>query len=288
MDNDSRLFTEKIELIGRTKKIFIVTNSNQQLGKGDFITLTFDNRSPVARALVAKNHEGKSGVKILKIYSLKRWMQLHKGRNIKIVKGDDSFLFAKKVEEKKEGPLLADDNIENPEDLYNDKFLEGDMAFLNNSKRLIKPDNVVGISWARPNFEDTKKDIVVGNEFGFQWSYQFQDNMWVEGEYSRVTLAKFPSQNLDSTRTSLAAKVKYTIEAPLNTYVLPYVGFRSNSMSVSDSKYTEEEDNKQIIEDLSKDNLIYGVTSLTRTVPGWFITVNLGSDKISVGTAVEF
>ena len=69
---ESGIFSETIKTIGRTKKIFILTNNNGLLGKGDFITLMINDQKPVIRALVAKNHEGLSGIKILKIYSLKK------------------------------------------------------------------------------------------------------------------------------------------------------------------------------------------------------------------------
>ena len=61
-------FAETIKIISSSKKIFILTNNNQQLGPGDFISLALDDKL-AARAVVAKTHQGQVGIKILKIYS---------------------------------------------------------------------------------------------------------------------------------------------------------------------------------------------------------------------------
>ena len=56
----------------------------------------------------------------MRIYSLKRWGQLRRGLEVKVLKGDDSALF-KKAPEK----LAANEpgKIESEEDLYNDTSL---------------------------------------------------------------------------------------------------------------------------------------------------------------------
>ena len=68
---DGSTFSETIKIISNSKKIFILTNNNQQLGPGDFISLALENKL-AARALVAKVHQGQVGIKILKICSLYR------------------------------------------------------------------------------------------------------------------------------------------------------------------------------------------------------------------------
>src|SRR5690606_19903819 len=119
--NSEDLFTENIQIISKSRKIFIITNSNQMLHKGDFITLVLDFSLPVARALVEKNHDGLVGIKILKIYSLKNWSRIRQGMDIQILRGDDSGLFAPK-------PQVNDApqeqiRIESEEDLFNEKDL---------------------------------------------------------------------------------------------------------------------------------------------------------------------
>src|SRR6478609_6591775 len=97
------VFNETIKIISGSKKIFIITNNNQQLGPGDFISLALDNNL-AARAVVAKTHQGQVGVKILKIYSVSQWGKLRREQEVQIIKGDDS-LFGKKTSEQKESDL---------------------------------------------------------------------------------------------------------------------------------------------------------------------------------------
>src|SRR5688572_19808161 len=82
-------FLETIKIISGSKKIFILTNNNQQLGPGDFISLAIEKKL-AARALVAKTHQGQVGIKILKIYSMTQWGKLRRDQEVQIIKGDDS------------------------------------------------------------------------------------------------------------------------------------------------------------------------------------------------------
>ena len=88
-DNISQ-FTETIKIISRSGKIFIITNTNQLLSKGDFITMSLKDDGPVARAVVAKNHQGRVGIKVLKVYSLARWGKIRRETDVDILRGDDS------------------------------------------------------------------------------------------------------------------------------------------------------------------------------------------------------
>src|SRR5690606_11282053 len=81
-------FTETIKIISDTKKIFILTNNNEQLGPGDFISLALDD-SLAARAVVAKVHQGQVGIKILKIYSVAQCSKLRRELPVLIIKGND-------------------------------------------------------------------------------------------------------------------------------------------------------------------------------------------------------
>ena len=89
-------FAETIKIISSSKKIFILTNNNQQLGMGDFVSLALDDKL-AARAVVAKTHQGQVGIKILKIYSVAQWSRLRRDLEVQVVKGDDS-AFGKKPE----------------------------------------------------------------------------------------------------------------------------------------------------------------------------------------------
>ncbi|MEX1098901.1 MAG: hypothetical protein WEB87_00660, partial [Bacteriovoracaceae bacterium] len=130
LGDSSQIFTETVQIISRSQKIFILTNTNQMLNKGDFITLILNEKDPVARALVGKTHEGLAGIKILKIYSLKRWALMRQGLDVQILKGDDSRLFVKEVKERP----IEEAEIESEEDLY-DIDMEADVGFLNKDNR---------------------------------------------------------------------------------------------------------------------------------------------------------
>ena len=72
LGDSANQFSETVNIISRSGKIFILSNSNQLLSKGDFITLSIKDGGPIARSVVAKTHEGQAGIKMLKVYSLAR------------------------------------------------------------------------------------------------------------------------------------------------------------------------------------------------------------------------
>lgn len=290
-------FTETIRIIGRSKKVFIITNTNQMLFKGDFITMVFNERDTIARAVVAKLHNELVGIKILRIYSLKRWKKLRKNIDVNIYKGDDSWLFKKEAPKKKEA---AEDEvrIKGEEDLYDDDtFIGDDLDSFGKDNRLIKPDNIVSAAWGRYSIENTLAndgdgETQVFNEFSGAWAYQFADNIWVEGLFGRTQLSNFPSGNKETVLSDFVARVKYTFQAPLYSYFQPYIGFQMYSVSSPNAGEggTDTENAKEdaIIQEMGKSQIVVGVTILRRLVPGWFVKADLGSDMFNVGFAIEF
>jgi hypothetical protein len=293
-------FSELIKVISRSGKIFIITNNNQMLNKGDFITFSLKDSKPIARAVVAKNHNGSTGIKVLKIYSLKRWGMIKKNVGIDIIKGDDSFLFAPK---KKVTDDITDNSINSEEDLYNDKAIdmEEDLSGFYKDSRLIKPDNIVSAGWDRFEFKnDIGDDIQTEshNQFNYTWAYQFSDNIWVEGLYGRVLIDDLPAQGLQTLINNFTVRAKYTFQAPLYSYLMPYVGFQVYNVSSPDAgiikdnasaeaKATAEKE-VALINRLKQNNIVLGVTILKRLVPGWFLKADLGTDILSIGFAIEF
>lgn len=293
----SGIFTETIRIISRSGKIFILTNSNQLLNKGDFITLLLQNSGPVARAVVAKNHDGSAGIKILKVYSLRRWGLMGKGLDVQIKKGDDSGLFVKKKSKKE----IADDKtkIEGEEDLFNDKELMAeDLGDFYQDNRLIKPDNIVSAAWNRFEFaNDLSGDREVHNQWNFAWAYQFSDNYWFEGLYGRVQVDGLPDDGSQTIINNFTVRAKYTFKAPLYSYIMPYIGFQTYSVSspnageiTSDTPAGRQqaEDEVALINKLQISQIAIGITVLKRLVPGWFLKADLGNDIMSVGFAIEF
>jgi hypothetical protein len=289
--DSNEMFTEVIRIISKSKRVFIITNTNQMLNKGDFITLVLNQRDPVARAVVGKNHEGLVGIKILKIYSLKRWAMIRRGMDIKILKGDDSFLF-KKVEKKTKDDM-ADAKIGSEEDLYNTTMLDEDLNMFGKDNRLIKPDNIIAAHYSRyMTANDLSGDTEAYNEFGGSWSYQFSDNLWVEGLYGRILMSGIPAEQTQTVINNITIRVKYTFQAPLYSYILPYVGYQMHSVSSPDAgnvdNAAQAEAETAYIQKLQKRQFVAGITILRRMVPGWFLKADLGNDHLNIGFAVEF
>lgn len=289
---DGSFFTETIKIISNSKKIFILTNNNQQLGPGDFVSLALENKL-AARALVAKTHQGQVGIKILKIYSLNQWAKLRRDQDVQIVKGDDSN-FMKKPEDAvtTDGPKIKDED-----DLYSaNVVIDDSVEFADDNKnRHIKPDNVVGIFAAllnADNPEGTSGGYTRGTEFGLSWAYQFTDNFFVEGVYGRTLLDNYPADSTQTLVNHFIGRVKFNIKGPLYTFFMPYVGYQNKDVSSPDAgKGTDENQNKaevDAIDDLQKSGVVAGVTIMRRLVPGWFVKADVGTDVLGVGFAIEF
>lgn len=286
----SNVIQETIKIISGSKRIFIITNNNQVLSAGDFISIALDDKL-AARAVVAKIHQGQVGVKILKIYSMAQWTRLRRDLEVQIVRGDDSQF------EKKEAPAPEPQNrIRDEDDLYTgDIMIEDDLSvFDENKNRHIKPDNLVGLHGTYLDAAEidsqgsTRRSIMVG----LSWAYQFSDNYYIEGVYSRASFNDFPNEGQSTVVNSMVGRLKYNIKGPLYTFFQPYVGFRVQSVSSPDAG---KNNNPQIsleeevaIEDLEKSGVVFGVTVLRRLVPGWFVKANVGSDMINLGFTIEF
>lgn len=297
LGDSAEQFTEKIDIISRSGKIFILTNNNQLLSKGDFITMSLRDQGPVARAVVAKNHKGRAGIKVLKVYSLQRWGKLARGTDVDILRGDDSVLFKPKKEKKS---LEEEATIAEEEDLFNETGVieEEELGDFYADNRLIKPDNMVSIGYAQFSFvndADSTGDTIVNNQFNYSYGYQFADNYWVEGLYGRTQADGFPRTGEQTVINNFTARLKYTIKAPLFSYFLPYLGFQTISVSspsagVVGDGVDEETANleNQVIDEIEKTQLVFGFTFLRRLVPGWFFKADVGNDIFSAGFAIEF
>lgn len=291
--DSGNVFTETIKVISGSKKIFILTNNNQQLGPGDFISLALDNNL-AARAVVAKVHQGQVGIKILKIYSLSQWGRLRRDGEVQIVKGDDSLFGKPSVAPVEEQSPIA--KIKSEEDLYTgDVVVEDDIGvFDENKNRHIKPDNVVAITGAfiEAAAVAPKSGRDRATEFGISWAYQFSDNYFAEGLYGRALIDNYPADSTQTLVNHLTARLKYNIKGPLYTFFMPYIGYHSYTVSSPDAGKTNNSTvnaaELSAIDDLKKAGPVFGVTILRRLVPGWFIKADIGNDIINAGFAIEF
>lgn len=284
------VFPETIKIISESKKIFVITNNNQQLGPGDFISLALDDKL-AARAVVAKVHQGQVGVKILKIYSVSQWSRLRRNLDVIIVKGDDS-LYGKQPEEKM---AQASGKIKSDEDLYSEEVVADDELGLmdENSKRHIKPDNIISVGAAYFTADDIDGGSVRSNEFGGAWAYQFTDNFFIEGYYGVARLKAYPGDGVSTSVNRMVGRIKYNFKAPLYSYFMPYIGFQYVNVSSPDAGQgnidsIQKEKELKAIDDLKKSGPVVGVTILRRLVPGWFFKADLGTDILGAGFAIEF
>lgn len=291
-DGSGGTFAETIKIISGSKKIFILTNNNQQLGPGDFISLALDDKL-AARAVVAKTHQGQVGIKILKIYSVSQWSKLRRDLEVQIVKGDDS-AFGKKPEVKADESGIA--KIKSEDDLYTgDVVADDDLGVLDENKnRHIKPDNIVSISGAylSANEIESRGGTIKAPMFGVSWAYQFTDNYFVEGVYGRSLFDNYPADGSQTLVNHVVGRLKYNFKGPAYTYFMPYLGFQSYTVSSPDAgKGTDPVQNEEeltVIDELKKSGPVFGVTILRRLVPGWFIKADLGTDVLNVGFSIEF
>jgi hypothetical protein len=285
-------FTETIKIISGSKKIFILTNNNQQLGPGDFISLALNNNL-AARAVVAKVHQGQVGIKILKIYSLAQWGTLRRNLEVQIVKGDDSY-YGKKPEVKAEETPIA--KIKSEDDLYTgDVVVDDDVGiFDDNKNRHIKPDNVVALTGAFLDAQEVESrgGQIRATEYGVSWAFQFTDNYFVEGLYGRALIDNFPGDGSQTLTNHLTVRIKYNIKGPLYTFFMPYIGFHTYTVSSPDAGKTgvtvTDDEQLDAINKLKKSGPVAGITIMRRLVPGWFIKGDIGSDIINLGFAIEF
>lgn len=282
------LANETIKSISSSQKIFIITNENQAFGNGDFISLLLQNKL-VARAIVAKNTEAKlSGIKIVKVYSLDLWKQLSVGKDIQVLRGDDSYFSPQKIAEKAAKKKKEDTNkVKDEEDLYNSTTLaEGDDVSLEeNSKRQIKTDNLLAINVGLIDGITDTGETTRYTHLNGSWAYQISDNIWTEFLLGSNTIRDLPALGIDTRMVAYSVRAKYTISAPFYSYIQPYIGYQ---VVTAQSPGAESATEFAMVDKLKKSRIVAGASILRRIVPGWFLRVDFGSDLINGGLQLEF
>ncbi|MBF0207113.1 MAG: hypothetical protein HQK53_09510 [Oligoflexia bacterium] len=306
---DVGIFTERVLKIASSQKIFLISNSNKNLAPGDFISLIKDDQL-VARALVAKADDEVSGIKIVRVYSMKNWSSVRVRDELSIIRGDDSaYLAAKRrareeamnKEKKTTEVESADEEKKDSADFLSEKDLLGEGVDEDGGeeggKRAIKTDNIIAFGYGLFNALDSSGADKRYPQFNGEWEYQIFDNAWVEGMYGRSDLKGFPSDDIKSTLNNYTVRGKYTVAAPFNSFVQPYVGYQilkvsspdagaQNDARSLDTKQLEKE--KKLVGELNKKTFVFGVTVLKRLVPGWFARFDLGIDILNLAFAFEF
>ena len=296
-ENAPNLVAETIRVISPSKKIFILTNENKTFSKGDFISLLLGNKL-VCRALVAKTTDDQlSGIKIVKIYNVTLWKQMAVGKEVLVLKGDDSY-YSNLEKNPKDPATDAKNNskVQDEEDLFNSTTLnDDDLSLEETSKRLIKTDNLISAGIGMISGLDVDGSTKRYTHMNASWGYQLSDNIWAELGAGTNTITDFPSVGIDTRMVNFTGKVKYTFNAPFYSYLMPYVGYQvinvnSPGAGVDNGESLPEELEQELllVDDLKKSSVIFGVTVLKRIVPGWFIRADLGTDILNAGLTLEF
>ena len=293
------LVSETIKVIAPSKKIFILTNDNKTFSKGDFISLLLGNKL-VCRALVAKTNEDLlSGIKIVKIYNVNLWKQLNTGKEVLVLKGDDSYYTnIEKTPKEAAEKAKSTSKVQDEDDLFNSTTLnDDDLSLEETSKRLIKTDNLISAGVGLIAGKDIDGASKRYTHVNGSWGYQISDNIWAELGLGTNTITDYPSTGLDSRMVNITTKIKYTFNAPFYSYIMPYVGYqviRADSPGAGVDNGTGEQTPEDLeneitaVDDLKKSTVIFGATILKRVVPGWFIRADLGTDILSGGLTLEF
>lgn len=286
------LATESIQKISTSKRIFIISNNNASFDKGDFITLILKGEL-VARAVVAKNEERGAGIKIFKIYNTDMWAAFRQGMDVQILRGDDSsYKKASKESEKTDSTLKDEDDLYDATSFSEDK-LDSD----ENGNRIIKTDNLLFLTYGlidAVNNDGASQKYV---HWSGHWGYQVEDNIWGEISYGQSVIEDYPTLGLGTKLSTISIRAKYTVSAPMYTYIQPYIGYQ---MVMADSPGAGKENSPgkppatelaietEKVDALKKNQPIFGLTILKRLVPGWFAKADLGSDLINIGFGLEF
>ncbi len=289
-----RLSKEKILSISPTRRVYIVSRSDQNFSSGDYVTIIVNDQH-VLRAIVAKTtNSGKAGIKSIKIYNPEITNLLRVGLEVQILKGDDSFYVnrpSKQAGLDKENSEVA--RISSEDDLYNDTtFLEEDLKDEDSrNKRKLPTDNIVSAHIGFIRTLDLNSATTSDTHFGMSYQYQFSRDIWGEFSYGYSSLAGFPDPNLSTTLQTYTFKAKYTFATPFYSYVQPYIGYRvmsANAPEYQTGDTIDQETQNALVDDLEKSGVIGGLTVLKRLVPGWFLRADLGLDILGFGLAVEF
>jgi hypothetical protein len=246
-----------------------------------------------------------AGIKIVKIYNTTLWTQLGTNKEVLILRGDDSYYSTKKVaqvedDKKKKGE--DDLKINSEDDLFNNTTaVDDDLNLEENNNRLIKPDNLLGLNYGLLDSLDNAGEGYRYPHINANWGYQLSDNVWGEIGVGTNTITDYPNVNgaggIDTRLISFNFRLKYTINAPFYSYIMPYAGYQIVSADSPGAGKDDPSDPQstatlakelELVDALKKSGPVFGVTVLRRIVPGWFVRADLGTDLIGGGLTLEF
>jgi hypothetical protein len=287
---------ETILKISPSRRIFVISNENASFSNGDFITFILNDQL-AARAIAVKSIEKNAGVKVIKIYSLDSWKDVREGLKIKIIRGDDSYFV------KKNSQPQPDDSAQvlDEEELYDESTLIDDNVIVEEDRRrLIKTDHIAGVSLGTISSLDAEGESTNYTHYSGKYAYQFTTNYWIEFQLGQSVLRDYPfvktepnGAGLNTSLTTYTFRLKYTFNAPYDSYIMPYFGFQMRRAKSDEAgKNVANENSAKLeldqVDALNENKVVFGASIIKRLVPGWFITADLGNDLLNLGFSLEF
>ena len=284
---------ERVLRLSPDRRILVLGNEANSFERGDFLTLLLSGR-PVARGLAAKMDGYRAGVKIVRLYAPAIWDRVEAGMEVQVLRGDDSYYGAlERAAKKKEAPK---DLTREEEDLYEETLLmEGGLDVEEEGNRTVKTDNILSGLVSTIEGADLDGNAAWYRQIAGSWMYQIHSNVWAEFLYGQSVINDFPNLGLDTKLNAFSFRLKYIVAAPFYSYLQPYAGYQvvgasSPGAGLDDGKTSNSVLDLELdrMESLERRTMVFGVTLLRRLVPGWMAKLDVGTDTVAFGLALEF
>lgn len=300
----NQLFSETITTVSSNRRIFIVTNSNNKLLMGDFISFIKDNQL-VIRALVVKTRDDRSGLKLVKIYNQALLSGLQTGLNVEILRGDDSYFLSQLQREQEtliDTPLTVSERVnqqseikKEPSALTADEqmILGKDFSFEKDSleNRKINANHLLYFTAGNYKSLSTTGEDDSYMHYRIGWGYQFFNNWWTDFSYGHTVLKKYPEVDIDTALNTVTAKFGYIFQLPVHSFLYAYGGIYNSIASAPGAGEGVSDEQAQLeiqrIRDIEGLGFIGGVSFYKRLVPGWTFKLDFDLKNIGAGIMVE-
>lgn len=298
----NQIFPETITTISSNRRIYIVTNSNLKLLMGDFVSFIVDD-DLIARALVVKTRDDRSGLKLVKIYNQAKWTSLTTGMTVNLLRGDDSYYLSQLKKERESlvgnstnSPSKTNDSTFTQSDLTADESLilgsEFNFEDKKSSQRKLDADHLLYFTVGNLNSLgiDGGTDTYIHYRVG--WGFQIFNNWFTDLSYGHSSIKKYPAVDIDTALNTFTLKFGYIFQLPVHSFLYLYAGvYNSVAVSpgageggVSESQARLE---TEMVRDLEGMGYIGGLSFYKRLVPGWTFKIDADLKNIGAGIMVE-
>jgi len=292
----NQLFSEMITTISSNKRIFILTNSNNKLIMGDFVSFVKDNQL-ILRALVVKTRDDRCGVKLVKIYDQNLWKSLTTGADVQMIRGDDSY-FLTQIKKEQEA-LVAGSNTNSNNGEQTDSLSAEEKMILGSDitleskvdNRKISANHLLYFTAGNYRSLSTTGESDTYMHYRIGWGFQVFNNWFSDVSYGYTVLKKYPEVDIDTALNTVSFKFGYIFQLPIHSFLYAYGGIYNSIATapgagegVSDAQAELE---IQRVRDVEGLGYLGGVSFYKRLVPGWTFKVDVDLKNIGAGIMVE-